>query len=326
MNETADRMAATSGRGGIGIPFRALLFAAICPVILAMGACSSAPPEKDPALARPEQAMRDGVRAFRLDDYRAAEQRFLEALARFRSIDHADGETDALINLADTALARSETEHARVYLKQARAVDPGGENARLDLIAARLALADGDHERVRARTDELLAGETPGITRAALVVRTKSAMASPDEPAGPWLERLESAADGDTPLLRAGWLRLGARAAASAKEKRTMLEQALNIYRNAHYRPGIAAARAALGDVAAGASEWMAAWRHYRRALLIRLWLADRHQASDLIERMLPIAKEVEAGPAPDVLRDWRDYLAREDINWERLRAQSSGL
>lgn len=270
--------------------------------------------------------MRDGVRAYRLDDYRTAEQRFLEALAHFRSIDHATGETDALINLADTALARSETDHARLYLREARSLD-GGSRPRLDLIAARIALTEGNHRRVRALTDNLLAGRGDNIRHAALVVRAKSAMASPDEPAEPWLTRLEAVAnDGERPLLQASWLRLYARTVTSREAQHAALERALAIYREARYRPGIAAARAALGDLAADSGDRPAAWRHYRRALLIRLWLADRHRASDLIERMLVIAADVNKGPDAEVLRDWRDYLAGGEINWDRLREQSSGL
>lgn len=260
---------------------------------LALAACGSEPPKKEPAaLSAPAEAMRMGMLLRADDEYRTAVELFGRALQLYRSTDDRTGQLNALVNLADAAVTLGESARALEFIGEARRIAALDRNetlaGRLDLLEAQALAQAGRRGDARRPLEGLLARESSGaLAQAAILERARVALEGGDGDAMEWLNKARSATAGDSaPRVQAAILKLEAEAARRANDPNaaaSQLEAALDIYRKLGYRPGIAAANEALAALAAGLKRSGEARDRWMRALDTRFWLRDRvHAVADL--------------------------------------------
>jgi hypothetical protein len=263
---------------------------------LMLAACGSRPTPQPATVSSSRDAMTLGMQAYMDDRYLEARNYFERALVEYRSVDNVEGQLDALVDLADSALGQGEYQSARAYLTNADALLV---NRNYSVIKAHIALlhayADmqaGDDNAALARLDTLrnTSGVPDNVTQSALFARTQVAFDLDAGDSAQWLARLGSSL-GKHPnaLANARYQRLQALAArkqGDVKKAAALYENALQGYRGVYYRPGIAATLEEWADMSADVQQWSDARDRLRRALDIRLWLYDRNHAEKNLEKL----------------------------------------
>ncbi|MHB8405310.1 MAG: tetratricopeptide repeat protein [Gammaproteobacteria bacterium] len=240
-----------------------------------------------------ENDMALGMRAYQDTDYTQARNYFARALAQYRSVDARDGELNALIDLADSALGQGEYMAARDDLGEAHKLAVNGNFAALGphiaLLTTYADMQAGDTQPAAAQLDALLNDPTTpaDIRQAALFARTQTAFDLKEADATAWLDKLGTAL-GKNPdaLSTARYQRLQAMAARNngdLQQATALYAKALNAYRAVYYRPGIAATLEEWADLSMQQKNWNAAKNQLQRALDVRLSMYDRrHSIRDL--------------------------------------------
>lgn len=296
-------------------------------------ACGSRGPVEPAVTAQPRETLRLGMQSYDEQQYAAARQLFAKAHMLYRSLDDGRGQVMALVNLADCALVLGEAQRAFDHVEQAQRVAMRDGllefTPRLHLLQAQALAGAGASAEARRVLDALLAGPVDAaLLRAATVERARVAQVDGSDDAY-WLERARAAA-GESPELRPNLLKLEARAAqraGNAPAARQYLTQALEHYRAAHYRPGIAAAHEELGALALKARQWPEAHDHYERALATRLWLNDRVHGAAALTALATIEDEGGTKARARRLRELRAYLVgAEPPDWRVVQAKYEDL
>ncbi|MGH8371218.1 MAG: hypothetical protein ACRETO_00620 [Gammaproteobacteria bacterium] len=241
-------------------------------------------------------AMSLGMQAYADNRYLEARGYFERALVQYRSVDNLEGQLDALVDLADSALGQGEYAAARTYLANA---DSALVNGKFAIIAKHVALLNayadmqaGDNAQASTRLDKLLAdpGTSTDIQQAALFGRTQVAFDLNAADTDQWLDKL-GAALGKNPaaISSARYQRLQALAArkhGDIQQATTLYQSALNSYRSSYYRPGIAATLEEWADLSMAQNDWVGAHDRLHRALDIRLWMYDRTHSEKDFEKL----------------------------------------
>jgi tetratricopeptide (TPR) repeat protein len=257
-----------------------------------LAACGSKPISQPAVLTNSRDAMSLGMQAYDDNRYLEARGYFERALVQYRSVDNLDGQLDALVDLADSALGQGEYPSARIYLADADGILAEGDFVAIaphvTLLHAYADMQAGDHAQAAARLDKLLAdpGVSADIHQAALFARTQTAFdlgAADTDQWLVWLVRL-----GKTPNATGNprYLRLQALAALQRGDTQQavhLYRSSLDDYRNMYYRPGIAATLEEWANLSITQNDWADAHDRLHRALQIRLWMYDRtHSVKDL--------------------------------------------
>ena len=85
---------------------------------LILSACVTSPDSRPEPFLKSEVLLRDGLEAYRNDNFTEAQQKFNRALELYQSFDNQKGVILARLNLLETALAMSDFKNADLYLKQ----------------------------------------------------------------------------------------------------------------------------------------------------------------------------------------------------------------
>lgn len=264
-------------------------------VILALllTACGSRPVRQPQVVVDARSNMALGMQAYRNDNYVEARNFFSRTLGEYRSVDARTGELDSLIDLADSALGQGEYAAARDYLSDAGRITAHGGFAvlepRMALLETYADMQAGDNRQAAAGLDALLNNSaTPAdIRQAALFARTQTAFDLKSADANQWLGKLGASLGHNTDALsHARYQRLealAARAGGNTLQAASLYASALNTYRAAYYRPGIAATLEEWSDMLMAQQDWHAARDWLQRALNVRLSMYDRtHSVRDL--------------------------------------------
>jgi tetratricopeptide (TPR) repeat protein len=259
-------------------------------------ACGSKPMPQPAAVTNSRDAMSLGMQAYADNRYLEARGYFERALVQYRSVDNLEGQLDALVDLADSALGQGEYAAARTYLANA---DSTLVNGKFAIIAKHIALLNayadmqaGDNAQASTRFDKLLAdpGTSTDIQQAALFGRTQVAFDLNAADTDQWLDKL-GAALGKNPdaISSARYQRLQALAArkhGDIQQATTLYQSALDSYRSSYYRPGIAATLEEWADLSMAQNDWVGAHDRLHRALDIRLWMYDRTHSEKDFEKL----------------------------------------
>lgn len=308
---------------------------------LLLTACVSDTPE--PSATAPDsgrQLLERGVRAYQSRDLEAAAADFTEALSHYRSYDLADGTVRSRINLARVELDLGRPEVARAHLDAARAVAERAEaadfTARLDLLASTIALQLGDLDQAAASIEPHLlrlpanaeaAGGTPPSRQqlSFLANRTTLAFERNANDREQWLARLanaQAAQEVTLPAVEARLYRLRARLAqeqGTDQQALSYLERALELYKRARTRSGIATTLEAMAKVHAGRGAVETARAHLDRALYLHIANQNtRASRSNLKNRIAWLQPATEREKR---LRAWIAALdGRTSVDWSALR------
>lgn len=282
-------------------------------------ACGSKPVPQPAAVTHSQDAMTLGMQAYADDRYIEARGYFERALVEFRSVDNLEGQLDALVDLADSALGQGEYAAAREYLAQADSILAGGQvqtiAAHVALLQAYADLQAGNTTQAVARLDKLLADpDIPdNVTRSALFARTQAAFDAGSSDTDQWLDKLGAAVKGHPdPLVNARYLRLQALAAqhrGDMKQAAANYQSALQEYRNSYYRPGIAATLEESAALSSTMNDWPSAHDRLRRALEIRLWMYDRTHSEKDLEKLSQVDAKLGNDAASKQDLKLADYL-----------------
>ncbi|HVC37539.1 MAG TPA: hypothetical protein VNF46_03960 [Gammaproteobacteria bacterium] len=240
-----------------------------------------------------ESDMALGMRAFQDNNYTQAQNYFARALTQYRSVDARAGELNALIDLADSALGQGEYTAARYYLGEADRIAANGNFAALRahtaLLSAYADMQAGDNQQAASQLDTLLSDPaTPAdIRQAALFARAQTAFDLKSVDATAWLGKLGAALGKNPDVLSAARYQrlqaIAARANNNTQQAALLYAKALDTYRTAYYRPGIAATLEEWADLSMQQKNWNAAKNQLQRALDVRLSMYDRtHSIRDL--------------------------------------------
>lgn len=273
-----------------------LAFTAALAAVLLLSACGSRPAPQPATVSNSRDAMTLGMQAYMDDRYLEARNEFERALVEYRSVDNAEGQLDALVDLANSALGQGEYQSARTYLTSADTLLAKGKfsviAAHVSLLHAYADMQAGDNHAALTRLDTLLntSGIPDDVMQSALFARTQVAFDLNAGDSAQWLARLGSSlgkhanalADARYQRLQA----LDARKQGDVQKAAVLYENALQGYRGVYYRPGIAATLEELADMSAAGKQWGHARDRLRRALDIRLWLYDRNHAAKDLEKL----------------------------------------
>lgn len=258
-----------------------------------LAGCGSRPARQPAVMVNSDADMVLGMRAYQDDNYSEARNYFSRALAQYRSVDDRNGQLNALMDLADSALGQGEYMAAREYLSEAEQIVADGKHSsfkpHIALLDAYADMQVGDSQSAATRLDSLLnASTTPADVRmAALFARTQTAFDLKSDDATAWLDKLGAALSSNTDVLyQARYQRLQALAAQAhgdSQKADALFAQALDTYRGSYYRPGIAATLEEWAGVSMQQKDWAGAREQLQRALDVRLSMYDRtHSINDL--------------------------------------------
>lgn len=233
------------------------------------------------------------MQAYADNRYLEARNYFERALIQYRSVDDRNGQLDALVDLADSALEQGEYAAARTYLANADSILASSTFTTIAphvaLLHAYVDLQAGDNAGAAARLDKLLAdSKLPAdIRQAALFARTQIAFDLDAGDADQWLDRLGNSLGKHSDATDSARYRrlqaLAARKHGDINKAAALYQSALDSYRKIYYRPGIAATLEEWSDMSVARQDWPAARDRLQRALDIRLWMYDRtHSAKDM--------------------------------------------
>ncbi|HEX7025971.1 MAG TPA: hypothetical protein VF268_01885 [Gammaproteobacteria bacterium] len=259
-------------------------------IIIALCACGGRLPEKQ---AEPLQTAADyearAVDAHRAGKYELADRYFNAAHELYLMFDRRHEQARTLVNLTQNALIINELNGAYDYLI---ALDVQIRYAELPEYQPRQKLLYGEYlirsnrynEAVHTLNEILTDPMTPQLLRhPALINRAVAAVNLHAPDAGQWLSRAEAAAGENNPLQKARLLRLRGQLAGAPDNTAELIGQALQIYRQARFPPGIAAGLAELGALELARNNTAAGKVLLQRALAIRLKMQDRHTAEKLL-------------------------------------------
>jgi hypothetical protein len=263
-------------------------------------ACGTPLPEKqaEPLQSAAEYEAR-GVEAHRAGQYELADRYFNAARELYLMFDRRHEQARTLVNLTQNALIINELDGAYDYLT---ALDVQIRYAKLPELQPRLKLLQSEYlirtERYSEAAEtlnELLADTmTPEQLREpALINRAIVAVNLKEPDAGRRLSRAETAAEHDHPLQKARLLRLRGQLAQTQDKPaaKELFSEALRIYREQRFPPGIAASLAELGALELAGNDAAYAGMLLQRALSIRLKMQDRHTAEKLLISLQKLAQ-----------------------------------
>ena len=297
---------------------------------LLLTACGSRPIHQPAVSVNARNDMALGMRAYTDNDYLEARNFFGRALASYRSVDDREGQLNALIDLADSALGQGEYAAARGYLGDANQIAASGNfSALMPHIALLSAYADmqaGDNQQAAMGLDTLLNNPaTPAdVYQAGLFARTQTVFNLKSADAVQWLDKL-NANLGKNPdaLSTARYHRLEALAAhdnGDTQKAASLYTSALNAYRAAYYRPGIAATLEEWAELSMQQKNWASARDQLQRALNVRLSMYDRTHSLDDLEKLQTadtalgdIASAKQAKQLADYLKNGGNPVQRPD-------------
>ncbi len=276
--------------------------------------CAGQPPAPPKALQQPAQTMQLGMAAWRNDELSSAQLLFAKAAQQYRSIDHADGEFGARLNLAAISLVLGKPQPAQQQLDAAKRLHVASDDtadARMTLLQAQTWMLEANYSRALLALESLLVAPQTGSLRDAVLLERARLAGLQKTPIRPWLEELGDVSD-QAPRIQASRERMLARAAqesGNTAEQEAHLNAALELYRQAFYRPGIAATHSALGDYATQQREWQQADEHYRIALDIQLWMHDQVHAQQSLRALARTAQELGQPEEAAVFSRWQQQL-----------------
>lgn len=302
------------------------------------GPSDAPPPDRPSDLAR--DTLDAGLESFRTHQFSNARLLFNRAYQEYRSYDDTGGMVAAQMNLAEIDLLVGETEAAGARLARSRELVEGDRltqyAARLAYMEARQAQQAGDADRAWDRIDAArapLTEESPQSDLMGLMLDLLAAdlliAADPDE-AALAISDLEARTVESHDLIRARVHRLAADLArdrddAAGAEAR--YGAALDAYRLAEYRPGIAATHEAWAVLYESREAWERVDHHLSRALSVRLWMSDRaHTAADL-GRLADAADALGDADRASRFRQVRDYLRGDStVDWATVQVALAGF
>ncbi|HEX6549250.1 MAG TPA: tetratricopeptide repeat protein [Gammaproteobacteria bacterium] len=291
---------------------------ALC-VVATLTACGSKPLPQAATVTSSRDAMSLGMQAYADNRYLEARNYFERALIQYRSVDDRNGQLDALVDLADSALGQGEYATARTYLANADSILASGTFTTIAphvaLLHAYADLQAGEHTGAAARLDKLLAdSKLPAdIRQAALFARTQTAFDVDAADSAQWLDKLgRSLGKHADAIGSARYQRLQALAArkhGDLQNAAALYQDALDEYRKNYYRPGIAATLEEWADMSVTQQDWNGADGRLHRALDIRLWMYDRtHSVKDL-ENLSQVDAKLGNAAAAKQDAELADYL-----------------
>lgn len=258
-------------------------------IVLLLCACGSLPPEK---LAEPLQSAADyearAVAAHRAGKYEVADRYFNAARELYLMFDRRHEHARTLVNLTQNALIINELNGAYDYLialdVQIRYAELPQYQPRQKLLYGEYLIRTDRYSEAVQTLNELLADTmTPHHLRnPALINRAVAAVNLNASDTEQWLSRAE-AAEKNNPLQKARLLRLRGQLAQTHDGAHELFGQALRIYREKRFPPGIAASLAELGALELARNNTAPARVLLQRALAIRLKMQDRHTAEKLL-------------------------------------------
>lgn len=272
----------------------------ICIILLLCVACGSRTPQK---LAEPLQTAADyevrAVNAHRAGEYALADRYFNVARELYLMLDRRHEHARTLVNLTQNALIINELSGANDYLialdVQIRYAELLEYEPRLKLLQSEYLIRTDHYSEAVHILNELLADTmTPEHLRSpALINRAVAAFNLDAADARQWLSRAEAAAEKSNPLQKARLLRLRGQLAQThdAATAEGFFSEALRIYREARFPPGIAACLAELSGLEQARNNPAAAAALLQRALAIRLEMQDRHTTEKLLLNLRKLAQ-----------------------------------
>lgn len=279
-----------------------------------LAACGSAPPPVPATVTAVSNAMSGGMQAYAADHYAEARVFFGRALAEYQANDNRQGQVEALLDLADSALQQGDVTAARDYLSTARGIAVEDRLALLPRIGLYDAYADLQSQNANGAASVLDAllndAATPlDVKQAALFARTQAAFDLKAADAGTWLAKLSA---GNDPRGQARLQRLqalAARATGDDNEAISLYTRALAAYQSAYYRPGIAATHEEWADVLLAKQDWANARIHLRRALNVRLSMYDASHSARILDNLQKADTALGDAAAAKQDKEWADYL-----------------
>lgn len=267
-------------------------------MVLLLSACGGRLPEKQ---AEPLQTAADyearAVNAHRNGKYELADKYFKAARDLYLMFDRRREHARTLVNLTQNALIINELNGAYDYLialdVQIRYAELPEYLPRLKILYGEYLIRSNRYSEAAQTLDELLADTmTPQHLRnPALINRAVAAANLNAADARQWLSRAEDAVEENDPLQKARLLRLRGQLAPTPDNAAELIGQALQIYREARFPPGIAAGLAELGNLELAGNNPASARVLLQRALAIRLKMQDRHTSEKLLLDLHKLAK-----------------------------------
>lgn len=278
---------------------------------LALSACGSAPPRLPEPLSEALRARTAASNAFEAGRYREALRNFQDAERRFVAIDDDVNAAWAAISQAEILLLFGEIERAATVTNRAalRTVEQDSTvQDHVQWLQARIRHEKND-ESVDQQLEQLL-DASPAVAQQAQVLLCQRALSA----------ECVSALSSSNPLTHARIERLRADVLAVGNEHaqaRVHLDNALNIYRDHYYRPGIAAVYETQAEHNAAAGDTAAATASLRRALYLRLWIHDGVHAARVLQRLAELSATTEDR---DRYLRWRGWIADDaEPAWDGL-------
>ncbi len=299
---------------------------------LLLTACVTAPEQSAQSDNDGLRYLAQGVESFANDRYVVAAERFNDALAYFRSIDHPSGTIDSHINLIETALRVGHFPAAEQHLDRARqiATAEGLDHyqSRLDLLAAKRIADQGElTQAIAFLTPHVDNERLSSSERIAIVtLRTDLAIQADANDANDWLTRLAKMLDAKTApanatarlsRLRGDYALAHADLASAERHYRAALRQ----FRATETRPDIATTLEHWAELAVKQQDHADARDRLRRALYIRLWLLNRPAIASDLQALLNITTQLDRQDETQTARAFLEQLQHgKTLDWDQLR------
>ncbi len=302
--------------------------------------CVGQPDRRPEVQIQGELQLQRGTRAYINNDYRTAAAMFRRSLELYQSIDDLEGIAHSRINLIETALAVGNYEAASRQLSElSRLVAQGGlvqYRERLQLLRASLAFQQRRYEEALALLEPLLPefdddgrviGTPSEEALSAMASRARIASEYSQTEARLWMARLSNALKSEIfkerPAIEALLERLKARMAVEDGRLDTATEhlaRALDAYKLAADRRGIAATLQAQARLRMQQEKWDDAEGLLRRALSVRSWMLDRAGTVAVLGDLVTVNERLGNTEAATELRDWHQRLSAESFaEWSAL-------
>jgi tetratricopeptide (TPR) repeat protein len=258
------------------------------------------PPEPLESAAEFEQR---GVEMYAAGDYAGAIRYFERAFGHYGRIDRREPMLRNRVYTAQSALLINDMPRAQAALEELEELVTHSsglyQHHRLWLLQSEYLMRSQLPAEAVAPLERIINAEAapPGIVAAALINRAQIAVAAEAEDQHHWLRRAQSAADGGlnkNRLLRLQALMLARGGEHAAADE--LLQQALESYRRHLFQPGIAATLGEMGQLLQARNSPDEARFFLRRALTLRLDLADIPSAIELARRLQTV--ETQTGNA----------------------------
>jgi tetratricopeptide (TPR) repeat protein len=270
------------------------------------------PPEPLQSAAEFEQR---GIEMYAAGDYANAIRQFERAFGYYGRIDRREPMLRNRVYTVQSALLINDLPRAETALAELEqlAGRTGGpyQRYRLWLLQSEYLIRSQHPAQAIAPLERILAANAPPeIVAAALINRAQIAVASEAEDQEQWLQRAQSSADGG--LNQSRLLRLQASILARAGNHAAaeqLLQQALENYREYLFQPGIAATLGEMGELMQARNSPDEARFLLRRALTLRLDLADIPSAIGLARRLHAVETQIGNTAAAEAYADQQKKL-----------------